>query len=770
MKTFIYTIIIFLFCSSLQAQDENLALGQWRSLLPYSFARYVTQTPTEVWFASDMSIVRFDKSEFSTSFLDKIDGLSDINISILEYSEENNMVVAIYSNSNIDLISEDGNSIYNMDDIKRKVDLQGDKTIYDIYFYNDEAYLATGFGIVKISLARQEIEYTTFTNLKINSFTSHNGYFYAASDEGIYTAPINNTNLQDFGNWTRLNTPNGFPEDYLSNEVYQFNDQLYVDVNDTLFIWNNNSLEYILHHDDYQINYINEGNNKLIVNFYVPPPLFGQEIYFVFNDNTHEQPLSFGCISGSGSSAIEDEIGRLWIADFAASFRIFDTNNGTCLKQTFNSPYDITNANLDIGENGTLWLASGTISAGFQYGGNIGGFASYQQGEWTIHNAENETDLLGLQDVIDIQYNPNDGKVYAASHANGLIVYDGENFEIFNDANSILEKPIDDDFGIRVPGIIFDNDGNLWMANNSVSRPIVVRQPDGNWKSFSANGTQSLIKPTIDLSGNKWFTTYLEGVVVFNEGNDWNNDADNSVRVLNTSNSQLPTSNVNDIAVDHDGDVWVGTAQGTVVFECGSNVFNSDCQGTKRIVVREDGNNAYLLESEDVRCIAVDGANRKWFGTTNGIFVTSEDGLDELFHFTVDNSPLFSNKINDIVIDPESGEVYIGTDAGVISYKGDATEGGIVHNPNVFAYPNPVEPDYDGPIAIKGLPQNASIKITDVTGTLVYETQANGGQAIWNGRDYNGRKASSGVYLVFSANENNLANPDGFVTKILFMK
>ncbi|MGK0389384.1 MAG: hypothetical protein ACI94Y_002124, partial [Maribacter sp.] len=245
---------------------------------------------------------------------------------------------------------------------------------------------------------------------------------------------------------------------------------------------------------------------------------------------------------------------------------------------------------------------------------------------------------------------------------------------------------------------------------------------------------------------------------------------DNQTRIINQSNSELPIDIVHDITLDLDGDMWAGTEEGIIIFECGGNVFDSSCQGTKRIVERDDGNNAYLLESESVRCIAVDGANRKWCGTTNGVFLISEDGLEEIYHFTKDNSPLFNNIINDIVINERTGEVYIGTNSGIITYQGDATVGGVVHDAEVFAFPNPVRPDYKGPIAIRGLPQNANVKITDVSGTLIYETTANGGQAIWDGRDYNGREASSGVYLVFSVNKKNLTNPDGFVTKILKMK
>ncbi|MGB1217911.1 MAG: two-component regulator propeller domain-containing protein, partial [Saprospiraceae bacterium] len=346
------------------------------------------------------------------------------------------------------------------------------------------------------------------------------------------------------------------------------------------------------------------------------------------------------------------------------------------------------------------------------------------------------------------------------------------NFEIYNYTNSPILNAVGDAIeNNRITGMEFDDEGILWMANNSASTPIVTLAADGTWKAFPVvGGTRSLVQIAIDEADNKWFTTYNNGLMIFNEGDEFDNNSDNRTRHLTSVNSELLSEVTNCLVVDKEGEVWVGTSQGVVIFDCGGNVFDtSNCRGERRIIAREDGNNEYLLKPENVRAIAVDGANRKWFGTENGVFVTSADGLDDIHHFTKDNSPLFSNKINTISINDE-GEVFIGTDAGVITYKSDATTGKKIHSSDVYAYPNPVTSDYEGPIAINGLPQNADFKITDINGTLIHEGIANGGQAIWDGKDYNGRKASSGVYLVFSANANNPQNPNGHVAKLLFMK
>ncbi len=769
MKAHYTLLLLLLFLGNVKAQD-NLAIGQWRSLLPNTTGKFVTQTPDEIWYATDQSIMTFSKEDNSTDFIDRTDGLSDVDVAVMRYSPENDVVVVAYANSNIDLVSPNNRAVFNMDDIKRKTELQGDKRIYDILFLGNAAYLSCGFGIVKINLDRREVESTTFTNLKIRTLTVHEDVFYAASEEGIFTAPLTGINLLDFSAWGKLDMDEGFPDDYNSMVTYSYDGELYADINDTLFTYNPNTgiLDSVVHVQDYKVNYLQSGNNRLII-MLQEFPFFGQKIFVKRSDGVLQE--RFSCLTGSGSSLVEDENGVLWYGDYGKGFYTYDLDNFVCGSETYNTPYSESCWDITFDENGKMWMAGGGINAGFQYSLNNAGFASWENGEWTQFNGDTYPILSGMWDYLDIEYNPRDNKVYVGSFIRGLTIYDGENFDIYNYTNSpISNAPGDAIENNRITGLEFDEEGILWMANNNANTPILSLDTDGTWKTFPVSGTKAIVQIAIDEADNKWFTTFNSGLVVFNEGNDFNNDADNSIRYITSTNSQLPSDGTNCLAVDNEGEVWVGTSQGVIIFDCGGNVFDTgNCRGELRIVEREDGNNEYLLKPENVRTIAVDGANRKWFGTENGVFVTSADGLEQIHHFTKDNSPLFSDKINTISIN-DDGEVFIATDAGIIVYKSDATTGKKVHSSSVYAYPNPVTSDYDGPIAINGLPQNADFKITDVNGTLIFEGVANGGQAIWNGRDYNGRRASSGVYLVFSANSGNLENPDGHVAKLLFMK
>jgi ligand-binding sensor domain-containing protein len=214
--------------------------------------------------------------------------------------------------------------------------------------------------------------------------------------------------------------------------------------------------------------------------------------------------------------------------------------------------------------------------------------------------------------------------------------------------------------------------------------------------------------------------------------------------------------------------VWVGTTKGVSVFYSPDFILEDGAEGwdAQRIIVSQGGFNQYLLDAEEVSAICVDGANRKWLGTRKaGVFLVSPDGTQQIANFNTTNSPILSNTINSLCINGETGELFIGTDQGICSYRTDATAGGAVFG-KVYAFPNPVRPDYRGTITISGLVTDADVKITDVSGNLVYQTVANGGSATWNGLLYSGERAATGVYLVFCTNADGSQTK---VTKILFV-
>ena len=221
------------------------------------------------------------------------------------------------------------------------------------------------------------------------------------------------------------------------------------------------------------------------------------------------------------------------------------------------------------------------------------------------------------------------------------------------------------------------------------------------------------------------------------------------------------------IAEDMDGAVWVGTNLGVLVYYSSYSVLQNPSTNAQRIIVEIDGTPQHLLGTETVAAIAIDGANRKWFGTDGGgVFLMSDDATEQILNFNVDNSPLLSNSIISISIDEKNGDVYFGTDQGIVTYRGTAT-GGEHDFGGLYVYPNPIRPGFEGDIVIKGTMTDAIVKITDVSGNIVYETKSLGGQAIWDGKDFSGRRLGTGVYLVFCSNEDG---SETNVTKLLFIK
>ncbi len=752
------TFLLFLSVFALYSQND-LVLGQWESHLPYRGGKSVTQSDTKIYFGTGLSVAVIDKNDTSTPIqrISKTDGLSNVGVTNVKYHPQQRTLMVIYDDGVIDLIPEEGNltTLFFIRDFNNII---GQKIIYDIHLSGDETFLlGTNYGISEVNIVTNEFVFTTFTNeLKVFGICKYNGYIYAAAEDGLYRVSENNAFIDAFGQWEYLGTESGLPEDYSAGAVEVYNNELYVGVDTTVFrVRPTESAEAIYSDSELNVSFLSAEGDRLIIG-YDGNGGRGKTLAFDITENTTN--LLAPLCATRPLDAVEDEQGSIWIADGFDGYHV--VKGDECATITTNTPPSVRNNTLKV-HKGELWVSSGGFSLNTSPLGFIEGFYSYIDRNWTIFNSGTESLLAGLSDFTPIVIHPETGDVYAGSYFDGLIHYDRENLRIIDDSNSSMNNAVGDNLRTRVSGLAFDSQNNLWVSNFLGENPISVMRADGSWEDFSCGATK-LIGLTIDDFDNKWIPAFQSGVgfVVFDE-------KENRCKSFSTGNSVLGTNSVNCITKDLDGDMWVGTQEGIIIFECG-DPFDSNCIGSKRIVTVE-GDGAALLKDENVRSITIDGANRKWIGTGSGIFVLSADGREEILYLSEDNSPLFDNLINDIAIDGENGKVYIGTDKGIQAVRGEATTGGAVNisSPNVF--PNPVRPEYTGPIAINGLATDANIKITDALGQLIYETQALGGQAIWDGRDYNGRRAASGVYLVLSTRTSNLNQSDAVVAKILVM-
>lgn len=382
--------------------------------------------------------------------------------------------------------------------------------------------------------------------------------------------------------------------------------------------------------------------------------------------------------------------------------------------------------------------------------------------EWTLYE-DNLSDKIGGDYFIDlnaIDVNPLDNDIVFVSGKTGIFEFYKNKFrKHYSYDNSILKAAFENNKNyVVIQGLKFDNEGNLWCVNNmSNEENLLMMSSDYQWKSLYNSKFKTI--------NNVCHLTFDSRQLLWMVNNSWVNpslfcyqpstDRINAyTSFVNEDNTKVSVNYVRCVAEDKQGNMWIGTDAGPLMLE--PNEFNSENPIFQQIKVpRNDGTNYadYLLAGIDITCMAIDGGNRKWFGTANnGIYLIDSDNMTEIQHFTASNSNLLSDNIESIAINEETGEVFIGTNKGLCSYMSDAIEPVEEMNKDVtYAYPNPVRPDYTGPITIVGLTMDADIKITTSNGVLVAQGRSNGGTFVWDGTDTNGKRVASGVYMVQTA-------------------
>lgn len=759
-------ILSILIISITQGYSQNIGIEDWQLHLSFTKGNSVTEAENKIYCATTSGLISYNKEDNSIDRLSKITGLSDISVNAVKYDPINKILLIGYSNGNIDIIQN--NNKTNIPDFKNK-NMVGKKSIYGAIFISSNAYLPSGAGIIVLDLSKYEIK-ETYSNIGSNGnavevydIAFDGTSLFAATSEGVLQASISNFNLIDYKSWY-LHGPNDSLSNGTRKTIAFYDNKIYTSVNDSLFKYNGSKWEFVNIPANSNINYMANNYDKLIIT--------SDSVVAIMNTTGSVTLINKSWWMQSPNKAIVDKDGWLWIADNGHGLVRFQNNTYNIAIP--NGPYDDNIMSITI-ENDQTWVASGGIDNDWHNLWRLNGFYSYINYTWTSYNKHNGTaglDTINFFDVTSIAISPVDQHVFASSFVYGVVEFSDNKFvQFFNPSNSSLQGTGDSADIYRVYDMKFDNNNNLWMTNLGVVNPLSVKKADNTWKSFnfgSSLGNNNYIgKILIDSYNQKWIITYDNGLLVFNDNNTIDETADDQYKILSTAegNGNLPSLTILSFAEDLEGKVWIGTDAGVTVFYSPELIFSTSNFDAQKILVEQDGYAAYLLENEAVNTIAVDGANRKWVGTNNGVFLFNSDGTQVIHRFTEENSPLISNNIIDIAINHKTGEVFFGTEKGIISYRSTATKGEDVHK-DVLVFPNPVKENYDGLIAIKGLVNNATVKITDVAGTLIYQTTALGGQAIWNGKNYNGEKARTGVYLIFSSND---SGSEAFVTKLLII-
>lgn len=752
--------------------SQERTLGTWKMFLPYGNSLGLCNAGDKVFNACNKSLFSYEIATGTIQIYDKANGLSDVGIKTINYDLSSNVLAVAYTNSNIDLIYN-GTDVYNIPDIKNK-STSGSISINSFSFYNGNAYVSTDLGISVIDLSRKEISNTyvigsTGSPTKVFATSTDGTTIYAATDDGVKHALLSSTNLQDFNSWTLYNSAQNLPTKKASF-VGALNSKVYAVINgstcDTLFEFNGTSWSALYFDPQHTIQSLLTVNSNLYFSEWGSSGSSSKNGKVDAAGTVSFLNGSFGAPNGwfesSGFAWTTELYGGLYKNAVGNTERILPDGPGSA------AVFDVDAV------DGVLNVAPGGTTDSWEYTWNSDGFFVYKNSQWKTTNQYSFAPLASYSDILCTATCKGRNKTYFGSFLSGLIEVDNNtgNINLYDkwNSNGILEGATGDTQRTKISAMVSDRKGNLWIGNAGATKPIKLITSDGTWKQFGLPYAFDLMKKiVVDQNNQLWAPIRRggEGILVWSYNETIDDQSDDKSRLLHSGIGQggLPDDLVYSIAEDKDGNMWVGTNAGIAVYYCPGSVLTTNGCDADQIKVERDGYVGYLFGTEQVRAIAVDAANRKWIGTSNGLWLISADGKTELLKFTVDNSPLPNNQITDIAIDEKTGEVFIGTIGGLVSYQGDAIAD-CSDCDAAFVYPNPVKPDYDGPIAIKGLAENAYVKITDVAGTLIFQGKANGCQMIWNGKGYNGNRAKSGVYLVFSSTD---LGKEKRVGKILLM-
>lgn len=750
--------IFFFILTSLKAQPP---IGFWREHLPYQNTIQVLQG-NKLYCATQYSVFSIDNAGELQRY-SKVTGLNDIGVNCIGWDDATQQLIIAYKNSNVDVLKND--VVKNIGDIKRS-SVTGNKTINSIYCKAGLAYLSTGLGIVIANLNKYEIKDTWIignngNQININSITSDAAYYYAATAEGLKRAAINASNLSNFSAWQNLSGFNGLPNGIVNN-VLNCNNTIVLQKNDSLFIQNGSSWNLLYADVNWPIVSINSAENKILV---AQRAASGASRVIQLNTNgTIEKVLTQpGIISFPKFATLSS--GVIWTADYFGGLSKYTTSFERFIP---NGALGSVSGTM-VFNNNILYAAAGSVNDAWNYQYNRDGIFTYKDGSWSYEGYFTKPVFDSVLDFITLTADTRDNSLWAGSYGGGLVNLKDNAVTIYKKNNSTLQAAIGDPNSYRVSGLAFDNNNNLWIANYAAPQNLQVRKADGTFKAFTipfSHFENAISQLVVDDANQVWAVSPRgNGVFCYNYGNSidaLNDDRWKYFRAGNTSGN-LPSNNVFCIAKDKNGFIWIGTDKGIAVVQCATDVFQNNCNAVWPIV-QQDAFAGYLFQDQQVQCIAVDAANRKWVGTTKGLWLVSADGDKIIYQFTEDNSPLLSNDVKQLSINPLTGELFIATFNGVCSFRSTATEP-VNTMSNVLVFPNPVPPNFSGTIAIRGLVNNANVKIAEPNGRLVFETRALGGQAVWNGKNYKGEKVASGVYLVLIRDDEGIEKA---VSKIFY--
>ena len=762
----IFIALISAFTMVAHAQSN---MDSWRIFSPNQHALGIEHQGSSIFTAFELGVLVYDIDYKEQSLWTYANHLSDFRITAIGKHKNSNSIIIGYDNGNLDLIQNE--KVYNIPGIKL-ASLSGKKQINSFQEHGNFIYVNTGFGIVIVDPRKKEIKDTYYpsTTEEILSSTFLNDTLYAVTPKRVLKCKATNPAISNSTYWTQDQIIPELTEDEWSyKQILTWNNELVIAkitsqyAHDTIFRVHNNQFQVWLHNDGYaQLE-----NMKVVNNYFYA---MGDNFIYRYDAwNNMDFIMNQFPNQSMNATAVDWIKDQLWIGDKEIGL-VERKMDGSIAKHSFEGPYWSKAFAMDW-LKGKMVIAPGNNSEISPTYTQMGAmmlqdekwkYASIQDPMWAGTN---------IWDNGTVSINPINDKEFAVGTLSQLPVsivsMDGQVLDTFSKYNSPLQESNINNLGwYFIDGLEYDSKGNLWILNGFTPEVLKVRTNTGDWAKFNiGNGSANKDghKIYVDYFDNVWVAMKNNGLIGYSPGSDKTGTSDDKIVHLNSAallGDMWPSSNITAVTMDYDNELWIGTDQGFCILYNSESVFDK-APGTYKVQrpktasaqVQEGefSENQYVLGSTSITDIEIDGGNRKWIGTTSGgAILLSADGQQVLKQFTKDNSPLLSNTIIDIEIDHYTGEVFFATDKGLITYRSDASHEDPEYS-DVKIFPNPVLPDFNGLITIQGIRFNSDIKITDIAGNVVNKSTSNGGTATWNGLDFDGNKVAPGVYLIWTA-------------------
>ena len=751
MKKTVIIYLSLLISFSIYSQNNS----QWKGYFSFSNVTNLSQSPNRFFAANDNSVFFKNMISGELKSYTTIDGLSGQTITAQFFSASSNRLFLGYQNGLINIVDETNNSVSQVVDIINKGGIAPNlKRINSFYEHDNKLYISCQFGIVVYNLTTKLFGDTFIIGPGgqqinvLNTTVINNKIFANTQFNGIFNADLSNPNLIDFNNW-QLFDP-GFWKTIatLNNE--------FVALNSNARIYQHNGINFV---ERFNLN-VTGLDFKIIDNQIVTCTA---STAYLLDDN-------FTPILQLATNQIPDFSDVFTSVTLVNNNLIIGTVESGALSVSLSNPVDFnfTYPNGPIRNNifaiqtapsgNFFWAVYGKYTESYNpYPLDSYGVSKYDENGWLNIPYE---ELQEAKTIVRIVINPNnENQTFLSSYFSGVLKFENDELVQIYD-NTIQNGPeslstaYDE---IRMNGSAFDRLGNVWFTNSRVHNAIKVLRTNNQWQSYSIENfsntplTNNYGRMTIDKNGTKWFVSQREGAFAFNE-----NSTPQFKRITTENNLGYPYTDTRAIAIDNRNQVWIGSVGGLRVLSSVDRFLSTDELISRPIIFVEDGLAQELLADTYITDIVVDGSNNKWIGTADaGVFLLSPNGQQTLQRFTTSNSPLPSNTINDIDINGKTGEVYFATDKGMVSFRGTATKPSDDLS-NVVVYPNPVRPGFAGTVKITGLVDKANVKITDISGNLVFEKIAEGGTMEWDTTAFGKYKVASGVYMIFISADQGL--------------